>query len=153
MHHHWVEFLPKKSNVFSCLQRWKLQAERETELKLQYLKSDGGKEFRSKAFEEWLAADGVIHETSAPYEHEQNGLAERGIQNVSQRAMCQLFRANMLEGFWPYAVETTVYLINRSPTNTLHDKTPLEAWTGKRPDIRHLRTFGEIGYVHIPPET
>ena len=59
----------------------------------------------------------------------------------------------MLEGFWPYAVDTAVYLINRSPTNTLCDKTPFEAWTGKQPDIRHLRTFGEIGYVHIPPET
>jgi len=152
-HHHWVEFLPKKSDAFSRLQRWKLQAERETDLKLQYLKSDGGKEFGSKALEDWLATDSVVHEKSAPYEHEQNGLAERGIQNVSQRAMCQLFGAKMSEGFWPYAVETAVYLINRSPTSTLRDKTPFEAWTGKRPDIKHLRTFGEIGYVHIPPET
>ncbi len=37
-HHHWVEFLPKKSDAFSCLQKWKLRAERETDLKLQYLK-------------------------------------------------------------------------------------------------------------------
>ena len=81
MHHHWVEFLPKKSDVVSCLQRWKLQAEHETDLKLQCLKSDGGKEFRSKVFEEWLVADSVIHEKSAPYEHKQNGLAERGIQH------------------------------------------------------------------------
>ena len=152
-HYYWVEFLSKKSDAFSRLRKWKLQAEREADLKLQYLKSDGGKEFGSKAFEEWLEADGVIHEMSAPYEHEQNGLAERGIQNISQKAMCQLFGANMLQGFWPYAVETAVYLINRSLTTTLHDKTPLEAWSGKRPNIRHLRTFGEIGYVHIPPET
>src|SRR5258706_5891574 len=153
MHHHWVEFLPKKSNTFSRLQKWKLRAECETDLKLQYLKSDGGKEFSSKAFEDWLETDGVIHEKSTPYEHEQNGLAKRGIQNVSQRAMCQLFGAGMSEGFWPYAVETVVYLINHSPTTTLRDKTPFEAWTGKRPDIRHLRTFGEVGYVHILPET
>lgn len=33
-------------------------------------------EFGSKAFADWLAADGVAHEVSAPYEHEQNGLAE-----------------------------------------------------------------------------
>ena len=183
MHHHWVEFLPKKSDVVSCLQRWKLQAEHETDLKLQCLKSDGGKEFRSKVFEEWLVADSVIHEKSAPYEHKQNGLAERGIQhqqkifelwelwrtleysgvlkvqrffadeNISQRAMCQLFSANMLEGFWPYTVKTAVYLINCSMTSTLHDKTPLEAWMGKWPCIRHLCMFGEISYVHIPPET
>ena len=152
-HHHWVEFLRKKSDAFPRLQRWKLQAERETELKLKCLKSDGGKEFGSNAFKEWLAADGVVHEMSAPYEHEQNGVAERAIQNVSQRAMCQLFRANMPVGFWLHAVKTAVYLVNRSPTSTLRDKTPFEAWTGEKPNIKHLRTFGELGYVHIPPET
>jgi hypothetical protein len=115
----------------------------ETDLKLQYLKSDGGKEFGSKEFEQWLQSEGVIHEISAPYEHEQNGLAERSIQNVSQRAMCQLFGANMSQGFWPYAVQNATYLINRSPTTTLNNKTPYEAWTGKRPNIKHLRTFGE----------
>jgi len=153
MHHHWVEFLQKKSDVFPCLQRWKLQAEHETDLKLQYLKSDGGKEFGSRAFEDWLEANGVIHKKSALYNHEQNGLAERGIQTVSQRAMCQLFGADMSEGFWPHAVETVVYLINCSPTSTLCDKTPFKAWKGKHPDIKHLCTFGEIGYVHILLET
>ena len=153
MHYHWVEFLKKKSNAFTQLQKWKLQAEREVDLKVQFLKSDGGMEFRSKAFEDWLSAEGVLHEKSAPYKHEQNGLAERGIQNVSQQAMCQLFSANMSEGFWPYAVETAIYLINRSPTTTLDNKTPFEAWMDKHPNIKHLWTFGETGYVHIPPET
>ena len=86
-HHHWVEILSKKSDAFPHLQRWKLWAERETDLKLQYLKSDGGKEFRSKAFEEWLAADGVVHEISAPYKHEQNGLAKGGYR-MSPRGPC-----------------------------------------------------------------
>ncbi|SRR5258706_1486708 len=151
-HHHWVKFLSKKSNTFSHLVRWKLRAECETDLKLQYLKLDGGKEFRSNAFEEWLKADGVVHKKSAPYKHEQNGLAERGIQNVSQRAMCQLFGADMSSGFWPYVAKTAVYLINCSLTNMLRNKTPFEAWTGKWLDIRHLHTFGEISYIHIPLE-
>ena len=84
MHYHWVEFLKKKSNAFTQLQKWKLQAEQEVDLKVQFLKSDGGMEFRSKPFEDWLSVEGVLHEKSAPYEHKQNGLAERGIQNVSQ---------------------------------------------------------------------
>jgi len=134
----WTEFLPKKSDVFTHLRRWKLQAKRETDLKLQHLKLDGGMEFGSKAFQEWLAADGVTHEKSAPYEHEQNRLAEWGIQTISQRAMCQLFSVNMTMGFWLYAVETATYLINCSPTTALTGKTPFEAWTGKHPNIKHL---------------
>ncbi len=94
-HYSWVEFLPKKSDAFTRLKRWKLEAEQETDQKLQYLKSNGGKEFGSKEFKEWLTSEGVIHEMSAPYEHEQNGLAKRGIQNVLQWAMCQLFGANI----------------------------------------------------------
>ena len=147
-HYHWVEFFPKKSDSFSQLKTWKLWTEQEANLKLQYLKLDGGKEFRSKEFEDWLATEGVTHEKSAPYEHEQNGLAERGIQNVLQQAMCQLFGADMSQGFWPYAVDTAVYLINRSPTTTLDNETPFEAWMGKHPNIKHLRTFGETGYIH-----
>ena len=80
----WTEFMPKKSDAFARLRRWKLRAERETDLKLRHLKSDGGMEFSSKAFEEWLAVDGMTHERSALYEHEQNSLAERGIQTISQ---------------------------------------------------------------------
>ena len=152
-HYHWVEFLQKKSNVFVQLQCWKLQAEREVDLKLHYLKSNGGMEFSSKVFTDWLATDGVMHEVSVPYEHKQNGLAEQAIQNVSQQAMCQLFSAGMSEGFWPHTVETAVYFINHSPTTTLKDKTLFEAWAGKQPDIRQLCIFGEIRYVHIPPET
>ena len=67
--------------------------------------------------------------------------------------MCQLFGANMTVGFWLYAVEISTYLVNRSPTMALTGKTPFEAWTGERPNIKNLCTFGETGYVHIPPET
>jgi hypothetical protein len=83
-HHLWVEIMSKKSQSFSHLKRWKLEVESETDLKLQYLKSDGGKEFSSKEFKEWLTSEGIIHEISAPYKHKQNGLAKRSIQNVSQ---------------------------------------------------------------------
>jgi len=67
--------------------------------------------------------------------------------------MCQLFSANMTVGFWLYAVETVTYLTNRSPTTALTGKTPFKAWTGERPNIKNLHTFGEMGYVHVPPET
>ena len=51
-HYHWVKFLLKKSDMSAQLKKWKLEAEQETDLKLQYLKSDGGKEFSNKEIEE-----------------------------------------------------------------------------------------------------
>lgn len=44
--------------------------------------------------------------------------------------------------FWGEAVKTAVYLLNRSPTKSLDGKTPFEVWYGRKPSVRHLRTFG-----------
>jgi hypothetical protein len=44
--------------------------------------------------------------------------------------------------FWGEAVKTAVYLLNRAPTKSLDGKTPYEAWYGRKPSVKHLRTFG-----------
>ena len=49
-------------------------------------------------------------------------------------------------------METSCYLVNKSPSSTLEDKTPHEVWTGKKPSLSHLRVFGCDSYVHVPKE-
>jgi hypothetical protein len=49
-------------------------------------------------------------------------------------------------------VGTTCYLVNRSPSSALDDKTPHEVWYGKKPSLQHLRVFGCDAYVHVPKE-
>jgi hypothetical protein len=46
----------------------------------------------------------------------------------------------------------TCYLVNRSPSSALDDKTPHEVWSGKKPSLQHLRVFGCDAYVHVPKE-
>ena len=53
---------------------------------------------------------------------------------------------------WEKACSTAVYLQNRIPHRILEDKTPEEAFTGKRPEVGHLRIFGCPVYIHIPVE-
>jgi len=40
-----------------------------------------------------------------------------------------------------------VYILNRSPTKSLNERTPYEAWFGKEPGVRHLHTFGCVAYT------
>lgn len=54
--------------------------------------------------------------------------------------------------FWAEAVATACYLINRSPIATLVEKTPMEAWSSKKPSLRHIRVFGCEAYAHVPSE-
>jgi hypothetical protein len=45
------------------------------------------------------------------------------------------------------------YLVNKSPSLGLDDKTPQEVWTGKKPSLTHLKVFGYDAYVHVPKES
>ena len=61
-----------------------------------------------------------------------------------------LYQSKLPLKFWAEAVNTMVYLRNRSPTTALNGSTPFEFWYQKKPDVSNLRVFGSICYVHIP---
>jgi hypothetical protein len=46
-------------------------------------------------------------------------------------------------------VRHAVYLLNRLPTKILGDKTPHEAWTGRKPSLGHLKVFGCIAHAKL----
>jgi hypothetical protein len=71
---------------------------------------------------------------------------------LMEKARSMLSGAGLGQEFWAEAVGTTCYLVNRSPSSALDDKTPHEVWSGKKPSLQHLRVFGCDAYVHVPKE-
>ncbi|CAL9029761.1 unnamed protein product, partial [Prunus brigantina] len=65
-------------------------------------------------------------------------------------AKCMMFEKGMSLEFWAEAVNTAVYIINRCPTKALDKKTPFEAYSGRKPGLKHLRVFGSLCYAHVP---
>ena len=63
-----------------------------------------------------------------------------------------LLHAGLPHKFWGEALSMATYLKNRSPTKAVENMTPYEAWTGKRPDVSHLRVFGCDAYGLIPKD-
>jgi len=61
------------------------------------------------------------------------------------RRICQIT-------FWVEGIAIVVYIMNRTPIATVHGMTPEEKFTGKKPDVSHLRVFGCIAYVHVSNE-
>ncbi|XP_039313822.1 uncharacterized protein LOC105196674 isoform X3 [Solenopsis invicta] len=93
---------------------------------------------------------GIKHQLIVPYTPEQNGVAERTNRTIVEKARCMMQDADSNEKMWAEAVNTAVYLKNRSPHKAVKGKTPQEIWTGEKVDLSHLKVFGCIGYVHVP---
>ena len=50
---------------------------------------------------------------------------------------------------WGEVVLCVVYIKNRSPSASLHNKTPYEMWHGHLPTVKHFKIFGSTCYALI----
>lgn len=148
----WIYFLKKKSEVFDRFKEFKALVENQTEKKIKVLRTDNGGEFCCKEFEEFCKKCGIARQKTTPYTPQQNGVAERMNKTLMERARSMLNGVGLGQEFWAEAVDTACYLINRSASSVLEDKTPQEVWTGEKPSLSHLRVFGCDAYVHVPKE-
>ena len=54
--------------------------------------------------------------------------------------------------YWAEIVACVVYILNSSPSMSVKDKVPQEAWSNKKHNVSHLRVAGCIAYAHVPIE-
>ncbi|CAI5457455.1 unnamed protein product [Closterium sp. Yama58-4] len=90
---------------------------------------------------------------STPYTPQQNGAAERLNRTLMESARSLLSHAHAEKHWWGEAVTLATWIRNRCVTKALPNKTPLEAWSGTKPDVTDLRTFGCTCYYHVPDAT
>ena len=53
---------------------------------------------------------------------------------------------------WGEDAKKTVYVQNHTPHRVLKNNTPEEVFSGKKPEVSHLKIFGCPMYIHIPKE-
>ena len=145
-----VYTMKHKSDTLAKFQEFKSMAENTTGKRIKILRCDNGGEYDK--FNSTCVNLGIIRQTTAPYSPQQNGVAERLNRTIMESARCMLHQAGLSREFWAEAVTTAVYIKNRSPTKALTNIIPEEAWSGRKPSVRHLRIFGCDAYVHIPKE-
>ena len=100
-------------------------------------------------FEKFCEDNGIVHEVTAPYTPQHNGLAERRIRSFLDMTRSMLKMKKMPNTFWGEAVRTASYILNRCPTKKL-DQIPEEIWLGSKQFGKHFRVFGFLCYKHIP---
>ncbi|RVW55367.1 Retrovirus-related Pol polyprotein from transposon TNT 1-94 [Vitis vinifera] len=148
----WVFFMKQKSEVFSIFKKFKSFVEKQSGCYIKTLRSDRGMEYTSSQFGNFCEDEGVERQLTVAYTPQQNGVVERKNQTVMEMAKAILYEKGLPKIFWAEAVNTTVYLLNRCPTKALLNKTPIEAWSGRKPSVRHFKVFGCLCYSQVPKE-
>jgi len=124
--------------------------EKEKGVSIKCLRSDGREEYFSNEFSEYLKEHGIQRNYSCSYSPQHNRIVERKNMHIAEITCAMLNEKNLPSYFWVETVATTIYIMNRTPITVIHGMTPEEKFTGKKPNVSHLRVFSCIAYVHIP---
>lgn len=146
----WVFPTSSRSQLQAIFTEFKVQVELETGSKIQVVRCDNISEYRALSTL-FGSQYGIKFEFTTPYWSEQNGVAERLNRSLLALARAMLSGAKLPVQFWAHAVKTACYLRNRTPIGP-KGMTPEEAYSGKKPQINHLRVWGCLAYAHLAPQ-
>ena len=144
-----IFLIKSKSEVAGKFKEYKIMYENQWGVRMRCLRSDNGTEFVNKTVTGICQQNGIIHQRSVPYSPQQNGVAERMSRTIMEKARSMLFYKGVPTEWWGEAVNTAVYLINRSTNTANPEITPYELAFKMKPHMDHLRVFGSQGYAHI----
>ncbi|KAL5500530.1 hypothetical protein EMCRGX_G012108 [Ephydatia muelleri] len=149
----WVKvyFLRKKSETMEKFKEFEAEVSNQWESQIQILRTDGGGEYISKEFKDFLKLKGIHHEMTVRDTPEQNGVAERMNRTLCESGRAMLFHAELSKGFWAEAINTAVYIRNRLITSATGE-TPYFRCFGEAADVSHLRVFGCMAFAHVPDD-
>ena len=101
---------------------------------------------------EFCHCNGIVYKTTIPYTPEQNSIAERAIAIFFEMVWSMLYTAGISLCYWGEAFTYAIYIWTLCSTTVLNGVVPYEAWTGRKPDVSHLRVFGLLGWAHVPKQ-
>src|SRR5215468_933128 len=127
--------MKEKREVFDHFKRFRAVAEKETGHQIKCLRSDGGGEYFSKDFIDYLLEQGIQRQQTCRYTPQQNGVAERKNRHIAEVARAMMNEKELPHYFWAEVVATAAYIMNQTPTAAVHGVTPEQKFTGRRPDL------------------
>jgi len=118
-------------------------------VKVKRVRHDGAMEYATNDLKAWYEDKGITSEMTAPYKSQQNGKAERVNRTLMEFVRAALLDAGAEEELWAEALASVVHVLNPSPKAGL-DVTPLEALTGRRPNVAGFRVWGSWAWALKP---
>ena len=151
----WSIPLPSKDEAIPAIRKWRNREELATNKKLKSARTDNAPELK-QILEQLEREDGVQAQFTTIASSNQNGPVERSIQTAENTMRAMLKAQDLPLEFWDEAVEADAYVRNIQPTGPIMNgkpTSPIQAYTGKEPDISHIRVWGSKAYAYINPKT
>ena len=137
-----------KDEAIEAFMQYKNEVENQLNKKIKVLRSDRGGEYESP-FGEFCLQHGIIHQTTAPYSPQQNGVAERKNRTLKDMMNAMLISFGLPQNLWGEAILSANYILNKLPRKKTK-KTPYELWKGKMPSYQFLKVWGCLAKVAVP---
>ena len=106
------------------------------------LHTDNAGELISKEFKEYLDEELIDSSTCPPHVHQLNGVAERAIRTIMENTRSHMVASGAPIGFWPYAIEHAVDIINRATGPPGSKLSAFETLIGIKPKLLPILPFG-----------
>ncbi|CAA7030319.1 unnamed protein product [Microthlaspi erraticum] len=135
-----------KDEALEKFKVYKTEVELQQSNLIKKLRTDRGGEYYDPAY---FQSVGIIHEVTAPYTPQQNGVSERKNRVLKEMVNSMLSYSGLSDGFWGEGMLTACYLLNRVP-NKRNKITPYELWYKKKPNLNYLRVWGCRAVVRLP---
>ena len=115
------------------------------------LRSDGEGGYISRQVQEYCREKGIKTEVTLSGAHQQNGMSEGFNTHCLAAVRTMLIQAQVGADLWGEAALNYNYTRNKLPT-VGRKECPDTIWYGKKPNISHLRSFGEKCFAHVMPK-
>ena len=104
--------------------QYKNEVENQLNKKIKVLRSGRVREYESP-FGEFCLQYGIVHQTTAPYSPQQNGIAKKKNRTLKEMINAMFISFDLPQNLWGEAILSTNYILNKLPRKKTK-KTPYE---------------------------
>ena len=131
--------LVNKSDVHHIVPRFCAMIETQFSYKIKKFRSDNAKKL---VFADYFSKQGILHQYSCVETPQQNSVVERKHQHLLNVARALYFQSKLPIIFWCDCILTATFLINRTPSPLLDNKSAYELLYNTPVDYNSLWVFG-----------
>ncbi|KAJ9556753.1 hypothetical protein OSB04_011367 [Centaurea solstitialis] len=136
----YIYLIHTKDEALNMFKTYKAEVENQLDKKIKILRSDRGGEYESHEFAEFCSSHGIVHQTTAPYTPQQNGVAERKNRTLKNMINSMLITSGAPHSLWVEACLTANSILNKIPHKKCN-QSPYELWKGRFPTFKRMKVW------------